>query len=156
MLPQTFLEEVKTYRWDEPLSDEAMEGLNEEQREMVRSWEEAGRQGEFLALADIVCNCTNKYQFAKTYHVLRKSGSETLADMASRRVEGLSPEAQALMRRITEHILQCKFAAMSAWFQTQWGEDIESYAAKGGGSGCATVLALLFALGSGVTWWVVS
>ena len=126
---EEFLRYVKSTKWPAPLPGDKLKNLSEEQREIVRGWEEMGLEGEFLTLADIVGNCHDQRQFATTYRTLADSGKQTLLEMAdpTMRPSDLPDSVVTLMREVTSSILDCKFAAMAEWYQMRWGETIPGH-----------------------------
>ena len=60
------------------LADADLSACNDEERAFLRTMEEQGIQGETWQLTEIIVGCTNKFQFAKTYKVLRADLFHTL------------------------------------------------------------------------------
>ena len=117
MSAHDFLEEHRK-QWT-PLPEEELDGLSEEHRNEIRQFEEVAINGEFAALSDIILNCTNKFQFAKTYKVLRADYRRTVAntDLAN---SVFPPEVTRLIRKIALSVIERKLSDMAMWFWLQW------------------------------------
>jgi hypothetical protein len=152
MSPQEFLAKAHA-RW-RGLPDSALTECSEEERAVVRKLEAQAAQMEFAALTDIILNCRNRWQFAKTYKVLRADLHKTLSQPGN-------PNAPAHVNRAVkaalEQVGRRKLMEMAAWFEIQFADShdlrqlqsgrvqwsIENYAGKDGAKpGCAGVVLL--------------
>lgn len=159
MTPQEWLTKAHA-RW-RGLPDAELAGLSDEDRFAVRQLEAQAAQLEFAALSDIILNCHDKYQFAKTYKVLRADLRNTLAQPGN-------PNASEQINRAVKAAFQLigdqKLREMAGWFLAHFADShdmrrvqqagmsrietaIEGYAGKEG-AGCAGVV--LLALGAGI------
>src|SRR5690606_29129543 len=127
-----------------------------------RQLETQAAQLEFAALTDIILNCHSKYQFAKTYKVLRADLRKTLAQSGNPNAsEQFNRAMKAAFQRIGDH----KLREMAMWFLLHFADDhdrrqvekgemfrpeaaIEMYAGKEGAGGCAGMV--LLSLGAGI------
>lgn len=165
MNPHEFLAETLS-SWP-LLPDTALDECNEEERALVRGAEAEGIKLEFEALSDIILHCHNKYQFAKTYKVLRADLRNTFTDSRELKIPS---HVDAAIRAALEQIVRQKLHEMARWFYEHFADDhdlrqlsrrqqgqmsladimrteetvIEVYAGKEGASGCAGVV--VFAL----------
>jgi hypothetical protein len=159
MTPQEYLTKAQA-RW-RGLPDAELAGLNDDERSAVRQLEAQAAQLEFAALTDIIVNCHNKYQFAKTYKVLRADLRNTLAQPGNPKA---SEQVNRAMKAAFQLVGQQKLSEMAGWFLVHFADDhdirqvqkagvarietaIEVYAGKEG-AGCAGVV--LLALGAGL------
>lgn len=146
--PRAYLQRCSD-RW-KPLPDEELEGLPDECKDIVRHFEAVALNGEFAAFSDIILNCTNKFQFAKTYKVLRDDYQRTFAN-ASAANPNFPPEVNRLIRKIAMSTIERKLDGMAWWFWVKWGDQksspvdfrnsIEQYT----NSGCAILFLLPWA-----------
>ena len=127
--------------WMEPLPEKVLKDLSQEDREKFREIEGLLLKAEFQTLADIVLNCTNKYQFAKTYKVLRRSWEKTKAEMSSASSEQMPPEIKPIMLDLCGRMMSQKWSNMDDWFSVRWGEDIRDYTQPA--PGCSGVVLTL-------------
>lgn len=159
MTPQEFLAEAQE-RWRH-LPDSALSDCDDESRAFVREIEAQGAEMEFAALSDLIMNCHNKYQFAKTYKVL----TEDLRTMDSHQANfpNLPEQVGEAVKAAMKLAVEQKLSEMEYWFVVHFADShdhrqmqrsaqtplIETY--SGQGSGCAG--AVLFAL---VAWGMMS
>ena len=142
MTSEEFLKS-KVKSWLQPFPENVLKDLSQKDREEFRKMEVLALEGEFQQLAEIIVNCTNRFQFAKTYKVLRKSHQDTNAEIRSSK--RLSPGVKNVLLKHRDLILPKKLAYMSEWFSMRWDDDIEEYARPV--SGCSgVVLALCLGL----------
>lgn len=115
-------------------------------------------EGEFAALSDIILNCQNKFQFAKTYKTLRSDVPRCASEAASVN----QPEnVRSVIHAMANNVLRQKLSAMAHWFAIQFADErdseqvfagggarienaIEVYAGKPGAkTGCLTMLMIV-------------
>ncbi|HEV2973185.1 MAG TPA: hypothetical protein VGY55_24680 [Pirellulales bacterium] len=157
-----FLERTRKH-WT-PAPDVWLASLSDDENKLVRGIEQFGLEGDFRALSDIVLGCHNKYQFAKTWRLLRNDSEKTFRVYSAGNAN-YSPELNRIMREVSLRIIKRKHDAMAEWFFIRWadrsdtagmkglGHDeyrklIERYA--GGGVGCVLVCATVLGGCSGV------
>ncbi len=159
MSPKEFLAKAQA-RW-RGLPDTALAECSDEERAFVRNLEAQVAQLEFAALSDIILNCHNRWQFAKTYKVLWADLHKTLS-------QSDNPNAPAHVNRAVKaalgQVVRWKLTEMAAWFEIHFADDhdrrqvesgrvqwsIEVYVGKEGtGTGCAGLV--LLALGAGLS-----
>lgn len=151
MTPHEFSAERKA-SW-RTLPDAELAGCTEDERATVRILESQAAQLEFQALTDIILNCHNKYQFAKTYKVLRADLRRMLAQPGN---PNASEHTDRVMKAAFKLVGEQKLRAMASWFLVHFADShdmrqmerggmspIDNYAGQEG-AGCAGVL--VFAL----------
>ena len=111
MFPEEFLLTAKkTWR---PVPDSILSECDENEREYVRTLETQGALLEFEALSDIILNCHNRFQFAKTYKVLR-------ADLANALSQPENPQlplhVSRALKQVVENTVRQKLLDMAGWF----------------------------------------
>ncbi|MFO0850562.1 MAG: hypothetical protein U0871_18685 [Gemmataceae bacterium] len=160
MSPQEFLAKAHD-RWH-TLPDTALAECSDEERAVVRNLEAQLMQMEFAALADIILNCHNRFQFAKTYKALWNDFRRTLAQPGN---PNASDQVNRGVKAAMEKIVRQKLMDMAGWFEINFADShdqrqiaagrvrwsIEVYAGKEGtgGSGCAGMVLLVMAVGMG-------
>ena len=102
---------------------------------------------------DLITNCHNKFQFAKTYRVYRSDLAKTTQEISQRARTGqlgpgLTPAMAEAMIAIGREAVGEKMAKCAQHFQRTWGEPITNDA--GTGQGCATLIAAVVVLGAWV------
>lgn len=117
------------------LPESIINALPEHERELIRQHVEEMIVGNSLQTDDLVRHCNNKFQFAKTYRVLRRDKRNTL-DMMRKKMAKPNPAYSdsygvAMMRSIDD-ILDYKLERIARYFEVRWGESIENYAGKEG------------------------
>lgn len=141
------------------LPDAALAECSGEERVVLRRWEAQASQLELGALTDIILNCHNRFQFAKTYKVLWNDLRKTLAQPSN---PNAPDHINKAMKAAMEHVVRQKLMKMAEWFEIYFADNhdrrqvwsgrvqwsIEVYAGKEGvgGAGCAGVV--LVALGA--------
>lgn len=158
MSPEEFLDRAQA-NW--PTSPESVfSNCSPDDTAEVRALESQIVEGEFLALCDIIRNCRNRYQFAKTYKVLWADFRNTLAQPGSPNV----PEAKRhAIKSVFDRGIRYKLRQMADWFEIAFADAsdrrqvaagrfenaIDIYAGKEGirTSGCAPAV-LLCVVGS--------
>jgi hypothetical protein len=126
------------------LSEEALSGLTPEEKQTVRDLERKGIVGESMATQDIVMNCQNKFQFAKTYRVLRNDRDKTLAQIRSA-ISSHRREVVDAVAKAYEQIIDFKLGVLSDHFAAKWGQPIANY----GWNGCAVIVSCFLCI---VAW----
>jgi hypothetical protein len=161
------------------LPDAELAECKDEEKALVRGLEEQGIQAEFAALSDIVLNCHNKYQFAKTYKVLRADSQKTFTNGCVGNPQMPAHVNKAVHAAFVK-IVQAKLRSMAEWFFVQFADNsdqakvfeamnkgkfrpeaaIEQYAGKGDAEGCfhtaVVLLALLIGAPGGACYWLLS
>lgn len=122
--------------------------LNQDQQAFVQQFEAQVRAAESAQATEIIVGCTNKFQFAKTYRVLRQDfakSNQQLRDRvrAGNAGAGITEAVVEEMIKVATPIWQAKMDRLSMHFLITWGEPIENYAGSGTGGGCAGVFAAL-------------
>ena len=150
MSAQEFLTKERTY-WN-GLPDDALVECSDEEQESIRMIEAAMIEDQFAALSDIILNCHNKHQFAKTYKVLRADIPNAVSEVTS---ADAPPHVRKVIRAVVEKILGRKLSAMAHWFCIRFADErdvsrihdagkmrlenaIEVYAGKEGSTGATT------------------
>ena len=154
MDPREYLVEAKQRFC--PLPDDALAGLSEQQIASMRDIESSQIAISFARLSEVILNCTNKYQFAKTYRVLREDLRKTLTqiDTASQ-----PANEKRVMKALLERVENQMLREMAGWFYIHFADAsdlrqvekiggriesaIEVYAGKEGGSGCLVTIVVL-------------
>jgi len=154
MNPQEFLERARE-NWPQT-PDSIFADCSSEDADELRALETQIAEGEYLALADIILNCHNRFQFAKTYKTLWADLRNTLSQPGSPDV----PEPKKLaMKAIFDRAIRYKLGQMAYWFEFQFADAsdrrqvaagkfdnaIDIYAGKEGikAGGCAGSVLLL-------------
>jgi hypothetical protein len=114
---QKFLADTK---WD-CLPEDQLGDCNDQERAILRAIEQAGFATEAAQLAQIVIGCTNKYQFAKTYKLLR-ADLHTFAADPNLVPAGAPRHVIAAGTKIGQNIIKQKLSHMALWFYVQWRE----------------------------------
>ncbi|HVK18335.1 MAG TPA: hypothetical protein VM533_15445 [Fimbriiglobus sp.] len=169
MSPQDFLLKAQQ-RWRR-LPDSQLAECNDEEKATVRALEDQAIQMEFAALTDIVLHCTNKYQFAKTYKVLRDDLRKNISQADGN--PSAPPHVNRAVKATFEQVGEQKLSEMAGWFLVNFTDEqdmrrlqntpgvsrlhtaIEFYAGKEG-SGCAGVVILAINGALGLLAWVVA
>jgi len=120
-----------------------MPDFTAEETEFLQEFESRVTRGEQRQYLDLVRNCTNKFQFAKTYRVYRKDLEKTEAMMRERIARGdlgpgIAPAVAEEMIRIGRDAVSGKLETCESYFIMKWGEPITNYA--GTGRGCMGML----------------
>jgi hypothetical protein len=156
------------------LPDSKLAECTEEEKAFVRGMEENAIQLEFVQLSDIVMSCGNKFQFAKTYKVLR-------ADLKNFAKGNLGDprwpaRVNRAMRQAFIGVGKNKLHHMAQWFFISCSDKhdhalvmavlnkgeyrpelaIEQYAGKDDERGCSKYLLLLAAIviGGPLAYWL--
>lgn len=144
--------EVTIKNWPR-VSDSDLQGCNAEEVEELREFEQEMINKELAALTDIILNCNNGFQFAKTYKVLWADLRKTLAFPGSSSVPKHKRQA---LKRMFDCCIRYKLNQMKWWFEFNFAASsdlrqvkagkfanaIDIYAGKEGikSSGCATAV----------------
>jgi len=157
MNPNDFLERARA-NW--PQSQESVfSKCAPDDADEVRALEMQLVEGEFIALADIVLNCRNRFQFAKTYKTLWADLRNTLSQPGTPNVPEVKKQA---IKAVFDRGIRYKLRQMAYWFEMEFADAsdrrqvaagkfenaIDIYAGKEGlkAGGCAGSV-LLFVLG---------
>jgi hypothetical protein len=159
------------------LADADLALCNDEERALVRGMEAHAIQGVFQGLSDLVLNCQNKFQYAKTYKVLRADLRKTFANPNLGNPQMPTHVNQAV-RQAFIMAGENQLRYMAEWFYITYADAsdrekvmealnkgqirleaaIEQYAGKGDGIGCLGVVVLLGVIFGGplaCCYWVV-
>ncbi len=152
---------ASTGAWPQ-LPDDLLRTLSEDECVSIRAHEEEMIAGNAMALDDILMNCTNKMQFAKTYRVLRRDKREMLAKLRAKTQtpdQNVSDVYMMAMTRSTDEILAYKLRRLASHFQNVWSEPIENWAGAEGASvdraGCMLWLMIFGASVASVAYTIV-
>lgn len=110
----------------------AIPGLTEKENKLLWNWIENAEAGEMAQVKDLLLNCHNKYQFAKTHSVYIKDWEATKARMIEKLENGILPRDTSAaffetMIKATDVIMERKFAAVRHAFQMKFGESIYNF-----------------------------
>jgi hypothetical protein len=92
--------------------DSDLQGCNAEEVEELREFEQQIIDGEFSALTDIILNCNDRFQFAKTYKILWDDLRKTMAFPGSPSVSACKRQA---IKRIFDFCIRYKLDQMKWW-----------------------------------------
>lgn len=159
MNPQKFLADARE-KWPR-VPDSTLRDCSTEEANEIREIEQLCVDGEFAALTDIILNCNNRFQFAKTYKTLWADLRNTLADPGSPSVPAHKKQA---IKAVFDCCIRYKLSQMKWWFEFEFADAsdkrqvsagkfanaIDIYAGNEGikSGGCAGVV--LFLIGSGI------
>lgn len=106
--------------------------LTAEERSHLTSLSKQMLEGELAQAKDLIANCKNKYQFAKTHSTYTKDWEKTLARMESDLSRGKLPlgvSANLHKAVIVEasKIIEAKLETVREAFQMKFGESIYNY-----------------------------
>lgn len=106
--------------------------LTKEEQEYLVNWISQIEDGEKAQVKDLIENCNNAFQFAKTHSVYLKDWEKTKQRMEENLKNGVLPPGVSsnLHREIidaTEKIMQKKFEVVRNAFQEKFGESIYNY-----------------------------
>jgi hypothetical protein len=107
--------------WDQlALADTDLDGLTDQQRAIVRQFEQTCIDSEFAELSEIVCNCTDKFEFATRYKELKAAGEQAIASPWPRPNPDLPPEANELIGQLASRVFEKKLYDTASWFWVKW------------------------------------
>jgi len=126
-----------------------MANFTPEQQQFLEQFRRTAFEAENAQCMDLILNCHNKFQFAKTYRVYRRDlarANEQIRDRVSRGDlgPGVTPEVAEEMIRIGTQAVEEKMKRCADHFLHTWGEPITNYA--GAGTGCAGVILAIVAI----------
>jgi hypothetical protein len=106
--------------------------LTDDERVFLENFLLEAQKKEMQQAQDLVQNCNNKFQFAKTYSVYvedwekMKKGME---EMVSKNIlpSGISKELMGAMMEVSESIIQEKLDVLGVVFEKKFGESIFKY-----------------------------
>lgn len=111
-----------------PLTIEEQEHLNKFKAEI--------RHGEEAQVHDLIFNCNNKYQFAKTHSQYVKDWETTrrqmLAKVANNMIPGVSQNLGYAMVGAADRLIEAKLQKVREAFLLKFGESIYNYLGKDG------------------------
>lgn len=113
--PDDFLADAET-NWPR-LPDDQLSGLSDEEKNFIRGMEDHVIAGEYAMLSEIIRGCHNKFQFAKTYKLLRADLRNTFADPNAGN-PSYSPLVNQAMRQAFMKVGTTKLDYMAKWFFT--------------------------------------
>jgi hypothetical protein len=106
--------------------------LSPEEAEALQNWIDRIENGEALQLQDLIMNCNNAYQFAKThsaYLIDWEKQKQQSEDKLSKGI--LPPDTSANLYRAiidaTDEIMQKKLKLVRDAFEKKFGESIYNY-----------------------------
>ena len=113
---------------------------------------------EMTQAKDLMLNCQNKFQYAKTYRVLCSSANQTASEMRAAAAQGgcrylehlgvpaelCSPEMfERFIATVYLRVIEEKLEAIAVYFHSKWNEPITNYTTPPSASGCFGVVLLL-------------
>lgn len=103
--------------------------FSNEQWQYLQAFKRNAEAAEAEQLEDLLTNCTNKFQFAKTYTQYEKDWNQTKRHMLAQQGKENAPKPHVLdeMIAIGERLIEAKKSRMAEHFQTTWNESIFNY-----------------------------
>lgn len=106
--------------------------LTKEEEVSLKNWIAHVATAEMAQVQDLMANCNNAFQFAKTYKVYKKDWENTKRQMEEKAKSGvLPPGVSANLNQATldasDEIMQRKFNLVSEGFQMKFNEPIDNY-----------------------------
>lgn len=136
-----------------------MANFTPEQQQFLEQFRRTAFEGENAQCMDLILNCHNKFQFAKTYRVYRRDLARTnqqIRDRISRGDlgPGVTTEVAEEMIRIGTQAVQEKMKRCADHFLHTWGEPITNYAGTGTGRAgvILAIVAIVAILAVGLSW----
>ncbi len=134
--------------------------LSEKDEKYLEDWIDRVNSGEMGQLEDLVLNCDNKFQFAKTHSTYIKDWEKTKSEMeynlkTNNLPPDVSPELYSLIISETDEIIKNKLDMTKKYFYLKFNESIYNYLGKDGKtSSCFGFFALLVLTGILSIWGV--
>jgi hypothetical protein len=115
----------------------AAETLTAEEKGQLDVFVSAAKEAEFAQVNDLLMNCHNKYQFAKTHSVYAKDWEQTKVRLENAiRTGNLPPGISANFQRALidsmEEVMQAKLGQVQSAFSMKFNESIFNYLSKDG------------------------
>ncbi len=130
-----------------------MNKLTEDEEKILKKFVNKALEAEMVQAKDLVDNCDNKYQYAKTHSVYVKDWEKTKQEMLNRLEtrnlpEGTSPELLRKMINSLEQVFNKKLDLVQKGFSEKFNESIYDYIGKDGKTkGCFGVIIILAVTG---------
>jgi hypothetical protein len=111
--------------------------LTKEEEDYLATLTQTILEGELEQVRDLIRNCDNKYQFAKTHSVYMKDWEKTRGKMEHDLKQGKLPPGvgrnlhEAVMRE-ADKIMEAKLETVREAFEMKFGESIHNYLGKDG------------------------
>lgn len=123
--------------------------LTKEEKEFLKNFKKHTEKMEMLQANDLIVNCDNPYQFAKTHSVYLKDWEKTKKQMIDNIEKQnlpahLSSAVVEEMSEIGEVIIQKKLEKVRDAFMSKFGESIYNYIDHDGKSRCCLGGAIFF------------
>lgn len=108
------------------------ENLTSEEKEVLKNLIDNIENGEALQLRDLIANCNNAFQFAKTHSVYLTDWEKTKQQSEDKFKKGILPPNTSanLYRAIidaSDEIMQKKLKIVQDTFEAKFGESIYNY-----------------------------
>lgn len=115
------------------------ENLTPEEQEILKNWTANIENGEALQLKDLIENCNNAHQFAKTHSVYLTDWEKQKQQSEDKLEKGiLPPDTSANLYRAiidaTDELMQKKLKIVRGAFEAKFGESIYNYLESDGKS----------------------
>ncbi len=108
------------------------ENLTSEEKEIFKNWMDKVEAGEVTQLQDLIENCNNAFQFAKTHSIYLVDWEKTKKQSVEKLNNGiLPPDISANLYRTiidaTDEVIQKKLGIVRSAFEKKFGESIYNY-----------------------------
>lgn len=109
-----------------------MSAFTDEEKQFLNSFEKEVRLAEEKQSLELIGECTNKFQFAKTCKVYAEDWKKTRQQMLSKEQgsDGLRKEVVEAMVEIGDTAIEDKLLVLSIVFKNTWHEPISNYIGK--------------------------
>ncbi len=105
------------------LQDEHLCNLEVEDRHNFRLLEQRILDEEYTKLCDLILNCDDKYQFAKTYQSAKNELENPRNIISPDSAPSVPPSFASAMEKSRSSIGKLQLDGMALWFWLRWGRD---------------------------------
>ena len=95
------------------IDDSLLVNCTDQEKSVIRELETTILVGELSAVDNIICNCKNRFQFAKTYKVLRDDFEKTISNSYNPNFPKPFNDAFKLA---LSNVAKLKLGALARWF----------------------------------------